>query len=118
MPQALTTRDVADRLGISRRYASALIASGDIPALRLGPRCIRALPADLDAYVVAPGGNDSNPGTAAAPFRTIGKSVSAAKAGDTVACDSRERPAHQQVQARHQAVASFSAHNARGKRHE
>lgn len=33
---------------------------------------------------VAPGGNDSNPGTAAAPFRTIGKGVAAAKAGDTV----------------------------------
>lgn len=35
-------------------------------------------------YVVAPGGNDSNPGSASAPFRTIGKSVAVAKAGDTV----------------------------------
>jgi len=35
-------------------------------------------------YVVAPGGNDSNPGSASAPFRTIGKGVAVARAGDIV----------------------------------
>ena len=33
-------------------------------------------------YVVAPAGNDVNPGTAAAPFRTIQKAASVMKAGE------------------------------------
>ena len=35
-------------------------------------------------YYVSPSGNDANPGTAAAPFRTVAKGVNVAAAGDTV----------------------------------
>jgi hypothetical protein len=35
-------------------------------------------------YYVAPGGSDANPGTAAAPFRTIQRAADVAGAGDTV----------------------------------
>ncbi|MBM4016806.1 MAG: DUF1565 domain-containing protein [Planctomycetes bacterium] len=35
-------------------------------------------------YVVAPGGNDSNPGTEAAPWKTLQKAVASVQEGDTV----------------------------------
>ncbi len=35
-------------------------------------------------YIVAPGGNDANPGTLAAPWRTIAKATASLQAGDTV----------------------------------
>lgn len=43
-----------------------------------------ALPARATVYVVTPRGADSNPGTAARPFQTIGKAASVAGPGDTV----------------------------------
>lgn len=48
-----------------------------------------ALPADNEAvpagaFHVAPSGNDANPGTADAPWRTVGKAVASAGAGATV----------------------------------
>jgi len=41
-------------------------------------------PADAQAYFISPAGNDSNPGTKDAPFKTLMKAQSAAAAGDVV----------------------------------
>ncbi len=49
-------------------------------ALVLSVGAVQAAPG---AYYVAPDGNDANPGTLAAPFRTIQKCASVATAGDT-----------------------------------
>jgi len=43
-----------------------------------------AYPAPADIYYVAPGGLDTNPGTEAKPWRTIGKAADTLVAGDTV----------------------------------
>ena len=41
-------------------------------------------PAPGATYVVSPRGRDTNPGSAAAPFRTIGAATAVVKAGDTI----------------------------------
>lgn len=41
-------------------------------------------PTSAATYVVSPQGNDTNPGTAAAPFRTLAKACGVVTAGDTV----------------------------------
>ena len=45
---------------------------------------LAALPLRANVYVVAPGGNDGNPGTAARPLATLQKAADQARAGDTV----------------------------------
>ncbi len=57
-----------------------IVAVCTIPAL-----VFLALPAASLAgtYYVSPGGNDTNPGTAAAPWRTVSKAAAALAAGDT-----------------------------------
>ena len=48
--------------------------------------CLSALVGSAHAatYVVSPAGSDTNPGSAAQPFATIGKAADTARAGDTV----------------------------------
>jgi excisionase family DNA binding protein len=47
----LTTREVADRLGVSELTVRRRIAEGELPAVRLGHgrRALRIRPADLEA---------------------------------------------------------------------
>lgn len=45
---------------------------------------LKVAAADAHAYFISPAGNDSNPGTQDAPFRTLMKAQSAAAAGDVV----------------------------------
>ncbi|MES2899231.1 MAG: DUF1565 domain-containing protein [Pseudomonadota bacterium] len=45
---------------------------------------LATVPATTYNYYVSPKGNDSNPGTAAAPFRTLARAASAVKASTTV----------------------------------
>ena len=44
---------------------------------------ISASPAAGGTFYVSPGGNDANPGSPSAPWRTIGKSASTLVAGET-----------------------------------
>lgn len=46
----LTVGETADRLKISKSYAKKLIASGDLPSVKVG-RCRRVRLGDLGAYV-------------------------------------------------------------------
>jgi excisionase family DNA binding protein len=46
----MKAREVGNILGISISKAYALIASGDIPAVKIG-RCVRVQPRDLMAYI-------------------------------------------------------------------
>lgn len=57
-----------------------------VPSLLRAIVCVAACSASALAteYTVAPGGSDSAPGTAAAPFATIQKAVSVAGPGDTI----------------------------------
>ncbi len=45
----LTRDDVAERYGVSPRTARRWLSLGHLPAIRLGPRILRARRADLDA---------------------------------------------------------------------
>jgi len=45
----LTRDDVAERYGVSPRTARRWLGLGHLPAIRLGPRILRARRADLDA---------------------------------------------------------------------
>jgi excisionase family DNA binding protein len=47
----LTLGKVARRLGISPRSLSRLIASGELPVVRLSARVVRLSPSDLAAYI-------------------------------------------------------------------
>jgi len=49
-PLTLSSRDVADRLGVSRPTVARLIATGDLQAHRVG-RQYRFTESDLDAYL-------------------------------------------------------------------
>jgi len=76
----------------SRRTSSVDNRVGVSLCLRVFARCIlsilaaAALAATASAaeYVVVPGGNDANPGTKKAPFKTIGRGLFELKAGDTL----------------------------------
>ena len=52
--------------------------------LILVPLLLAARPLVAATYHVAPGGNDANPGTLAAPWRTVRKAADTLQAGDTV----------------------------------
>jgi hypothetical protein len=54
-----------------------------IPAVLVTGLFIGASPAAGGTFYVSPGGNDANPGTVAAPWRTIRKAASTLVAGDT-----------------------------------
>lgn len=47
----LTLTDAADYLGFAERTVRRYIASGELPAYRLGPRQIRIKVTDLDALM-------------------------------------------------------------------
>lgn len=49
----LTLQNVADRLNVSIRYVRELRASGALPVVRLGLKCLRVRPEDLEALVQA-----------------------------------------------------------------
>ena len=50
----LSVKDLQQRLGIGKDAAYALVASGEIPSIRLGEsaRLIRVRPSTLDAWLV------------------------------------------------------------------
>ncbi|NJM06617.1 DUF1565 domain-containing protein [Candidatus Gracilibacteria bacterium] len=52
-----------------------------LPGLSFGAARVTAAPT---VYTVAPNGNNANPGSTAAPFRTIQHAASVAEPGDTV----------------------------------
>ncbi len=49
----LTIGQVATVLGISRDMAYVLVERGDLAAIRIGPRCIRVRPSDLERYILS-----------------------------------------------------------------
>lgn len=49
--ELLTYELVAERLGIGVTTVKNLVYSGDLPAVRLGPRLRRIRPCDLEAYL-------------------------------------------------------------------
>ena len=49
----LTLGEVARRLGVSPRSLSRLIASGELPVVRLSARVVRIAPSDLASYIEA-----------------------------------------------------------------
>ncbi len=49
--ELLSVEQAATYLGVNRLTVRRRIASGDIPAYRLGPRLIRIRPEDLDALL-------------------------------------------------------------------
>lgn len=51
MTSPLSTKEVADRLGSSEKFARNLIVTGDLPAFQLGKRGYRVAPADLEAWM-------------------------------------------------------------------
>ena len=51
MSTMLTRKEAAERLAISLRTLDGLIARGQLPAYRIGPKSVRLRESDLDAYV-------------------------------------------------------------------
>ncbi len=49
----LTKQQAADALQISVRTLEGLVKRGQLPAYRIGPKCVRIDSRDLDAYVAA-----------------------------------------------------------------
>ena len=49
----LTKKQAAERLSIGLRTLEGLIARGQLPAYRIGPKCVRLDEADIDDYVHA-----------------------------------------------------------------
>lgn len=49
----LTLENVVDRLSVSIRYVRELRSSGALPVVRLGAKCLRVRPEDLEALVQA-----------------------------------------------------------------
>lgn len=47
----LTIAEFAAALRVSRRTAQALLSGGRVPSLRVGPRGVRVLESDLEAFV-------------------------------------------------------------------
>lgn len=47
----LSIEDVADVFGLSRRTVERMIARGEIPIVRVGPRAIRFRPEDIRALI-------------------------------------------------------------------
>ena len=50
--RALSIEEAADSLNISRAHLYKLLASGELPSLKLGSRRL-ILPSDLDAFLLA-----------------------------------------------------------------
>lgn len=53
----LTYEQAAERLGIGVTLTKNLVYSGELPAVRIGPRLRRIRPCDLEAYIDR-GGSD------------------------------------------------------------
>lgn len=49
----LTRKEAARRLTVSLRTLDSLIARGQLPAYRIGPKTVRIAEEDLDAYLEA-----------------------------------------------------------------
>lgn len=47
----MTTPDVADHLQVTDRTVRRMIAAGELPAYRLGPRLLRVKRSDVDALL-------------------------------------------------------------------
>lgn len=53
LPQLLTVREVAERLGISSRSVWSMLSNGRLTGLRLGAKTIRIEAAELERFVAA-----------------------------------------------------------------
>ena len=51
--QILSLTEVADYVGVSRRFIEAAVASGELPVIRLGRRCLRVRRDALETYLAA-----------------------------------------------------------------
>lgn len=51
MKKLVRVDDVADLLGCSKRHVWKLVESRELPAVRLGPRCVRFNPDDVQKMV-------------------------------------------------------------------
>jgi trimeric autotransporter adhesin len=73
-------------LPLTVHFDNVLVTSGPPPLISYGGAPIgRAVyPIPARAYFVATTGNDKNPGTRTAPFRTLGKAVAALPSGSTI----------------------------------
>ena len=47
----LTMQDAADELNVAKRTVRHYIATGQLSAIRITPRCVRIDPAELDRFV-------------------------------------------------------------------
>jgi excisionase family DNA binding protein len=47
----LTADQVAEQLGITRRFVWRLAREDKLPRVELGPKCVRFDPADVDAFI-------------------------------------------------------------------
>lgn len=54
----LKLADVAKWLGVSKQYVAALVRSGDIPVIQLGPKTMRFRPEDLEKWLEKLSGAD------------------------------------------------------------
>jgi len=52
-PKLLTIRETARVCGVSPKTVFAWTRSGELPAIRLGKRCVRYRPCDLDAFIAS-----------------------------------------------------------------
>jgi len=51
-PFLLNSKQVAQRLGVSKSFAYALMRRGELPVVRMG-KAVRVRPQDLDAFIKA-----------------------------------------------------------------
>ena len=51
MSEFVTTKCLAERLGVSQRYVQKLVHDGAIPHLRLGPKSIRIASVDAEQFL-------------------------------------------------------------------
>jgi excisionase family DNA binding protein len=51
--QILSLTEVAEYVGVSRRFIEAAVASGELPVIRLGRRCLRVRRDALETYLAA-----------------------------------------------------------------
>ena len=47
----ITKKEAAERLSVSVRTLEGLIARGQLPAYKIGPKSVRLRPEDLEAYL-------------------------------------------------------------------